>query len=414
MKRRFDIIRPFKWLYPGMRVKRWIVLTIFGVSLIVFGSAKFLSEIEYVYKFIDAALVTCGLIFLYFGIKKMLRSFITLFLPQSDKELLDIMFRTRLLQRGPRIVVIGGGSGLSVILRGLKEFTSNITAIVTVADDGGSSGRLREQFDILPPGDIRNCLVALADAPALMQDLFQFRFNADSEFAGHSFGNLFITVMTQLTGDFDKAVKESSRVLAIRGKVVPSTLNKVVLVAEHKNGAITEGEAEIPKKGVAIKRVYLKPDTSTAAPEALKAISEADAIVLGPGSLYTSIIPNLLIKDIVDALLVSPALKVYICNVMTQPGETDNFSCYDHVKTLIDHSHPKIIDYCVVNKSRIPEALLEKYKMENSYPITVDANRVKSLGCGVIEGNFVSALDYVRHDPEKLGRVVINLVAEEG
>jgi len=386
---------------------------VLGVFLIVFGSAKFLSEIEYFYKFIDAALVTCGLIFLYFGIKKMLRSFITLFLPQSDNELLDIMFRKRLLQRGPRIVVIGGGTGLSTLLRGLKEFTSNITAIVTVADDGGSSGRLREQFDILPPGDIRNCLVALADAPSLMQDLFQFRFDSESEFSGHSFGNLFITVMTRLTGDFDRAVKESSRVLAIRGKVVPSTLNKVMLVAEHKNGTVTEGEAKIPSSGASIKRVYLKPDTSTAAPEALKAISEADAIVLGPGSLYTSIIPNLLIREIVESILASSALKIYVCNVMTQSGETDGFSCYDHVKALIDHSHQKIIDYCIVNKSKIPEELLAKYRAENSYPIALDSQRIKALGYKVIEGNFVSTVDYVRHDPEKLGRVIINLVAEE-
>lgn len=413
MRKRFNPLKFLKWFYPGIRIKRWIILTAFGVFLIVFGSSRFLSEIEDLNKVIDAAIVTCGLISLYSGIRRMLRSFITLFIPQSDRELLDVMFKKRLLQRGPRIVAIGGGTGLAMLLKGLKEFTSNITAIVTVADDGGSSGRLREQFDILPPGDIRNCLVALADSQSLMQDLFQFRFDSDSEFHGHNFGNLFITVMTKLTGDFDKAIKESSRVLAIRGKVVPSTLNKVKLAAEYKDGSITEGEAEIPKKRLPIKKVYLKPDSSTAAPEALRAIAEADAVVIGPGSLYTSVIPNLLIRDIVEALVASSAPKIYICNIMTQPGETEGFSCYDHVRALIEHSHPKVISYCILNKSRIPQQLGEKYKKENSYPITADSARIKSLGYKVIEENIINADNFVRHDPDKLGKMIVDLIYEE-
>ena len=296
----FDII---KWFYPGMRVKRWMLLSVFGILLIVIGSAQFQVETIVFIKILHAITVLSGVSLVMLSIKRILRSFIAVFSPQREGNLLDLMYKKRQLERGPRLVVVGGGTGLSVILSGLKEYTSNITAIVTVADSGGSSGRLREQFDILPPGDIRNCLVALADAPVLMRDLFQFRFDTNSEFHGHSFGNLFITVMTQLTGDFEKAIKESSKVLAIRGQVIPSTLNNVSLVAKYKDGSITEGEDQIPKVHKPIESVDLKPGDSLPTPEAIKAIEEAQIIILGPGSLYTSIIPNLLIKEITKGLV---------------------------------------------------------------------------------------------------------------
>lgn len=342
-----------------------------------------------------------------------MRSFIVAFLPPlKGDELVDILYERRLLGHGPKIVTVGGGTGLSVLLLGLKEHTSNITAVVTVADDGGSSGRIRQQFDILPPGDIRNCLVALADASTLMRDLFQFRFDKGSELAGHNFGNLFITVMTRLTGDFEKAIKETSKVLALRGQVIPSTLNNVKLVAKHKDGTITEGEEKIPKAHKPIEKVYLDPGNSEATPEALKAIKEADIIVLGPGSLYTSIVPNLLIKQITDVLASSKAIKVYVCNVMTQPGETDGYSACDHIKALIQHSHPRIFDYCVVNVGKIAVSLLKRYEQDNAFPVINDRRNIENMGYRVIEEDTVATHDVIRHDPYKLAKIIFNLLDE--
>jgi uncharacterized cofD-like protein len=311
------------------------------------------------------------------------------------------------------VVAVGGGTGLAVLLSGLKEYTSNITAIVTVADDGGSSGRLRQEFHILPPGDIRNCLVALADAPALMRDLFQFRFDKNSEFSGHSFGNLFITVMTRLTGDFEKAIKETSKVLALRGQVMPSTLSNVQLAAEYKDGTTAIGEQQIPKERRPINRVYLEPQEPQATPDALRAIEEADIIVLGPGSLYTSIIPNLLIKEITRAIAASGALKAYVCNVMTQPGETDGYSASLHLKALVSHAHPRILDYCILNSGEIPQNTLQRYARENSYLVVNDRQKIEQMGYRVIEDDFAVVEDEViRHDPEKLAKIIFGLVEE--
>lgn len=413
MKRDTNIfLRVIKWLYPGMRVKRWLILFAFAVLLTTFGMARFLIEVSFFNRAICILAIILGVFLGILGLRNILGSFITVFLPQGEKELVDIIYRKRYLEKGPRIVAIGGGTGLSVLLQGLKEYTSNTSAIVTVADDGGSSGRLRQEFDILPPGDIRNCLVALADAPSLMQELFQFRFDSSSELSGHSFGNLFITVMTKLTGDFEKAVKESSKVLAIRGQVIPSTLNNVSLGAHYKDGSTIEGEAAIPKNKRPIARVFLKPQEACATPEALKAISEAQVIILGPGSLYTSVIPNLLIKELERAIAASSALKIYICNVMTQAGETEGYSAFDHIKAIIEHSSPKIIDSCIVNSTKIPKELLEKYSLESSYPVNVDLQKIRQAGYRVIEDDIVNAKDYVRHDSAKLARIVIGLVQE--
>jgi len=271
---------------------------------------------------------------------------------------------------------------------------------------------LRQEFDILPPGDIRNCLVALADAPSLMRDLFQFRFDESSELAGHNFGNLFITVMTRLTGDFEKAIKETSKVLALRGEVIPSTLDNVVLVAQHKNGSVTEGENNIPKANLAINRVSLKPARSPATPEALRAIDEAQLIILGPGSLYTSIIPNLLIDEITERISSSSAIKAYVCNVMTQPGETDNFAASDHIKAIIAHSNPRVLDYCIVNSSSIPKEILMRYEMQNSLPVTSDRKIIEQMGYRVIEEDVVVTDDVVRHDQQKLAKIILGLIEE--
>lgn len=406
-----------KWLYPGMGIKRWIILSLLGIFLTVVGAWRFSSEKLVMGKIFDVLIIALGICLIFIGVRELLVLIIRLFLPQRGKEkgkgLVDIIYEKKYLERGPKIVVIGGGTGLSTLLHGLKQYTSNITAIVTVADDGGSSGRLRQQFGILPPGDIRNCLVALADTEPMMRNLFQFRFEEGSEFGGHSFGNLFITAMTKLTGDFEKAIKESSKVLAIRGQVIPSTLNKVVLVAEYKDGSHTEGEAQIPKKGSPIKNVHLKPSDSVATPEAIRAISEAEVIVLGPGSLYTSILPNLLIKEIRDAISGSGAVKIYVCNIMTQHGETDNYSAFDHLNVVITHSKTRIIDYCIINTAEIPARLEAKYKEEMSFPIRNDIDKIRKAGVKVVEDEIIEAEDVVRHDSEKLARIIISLLEEK-
>lgn len=409
----FKFSGKFKWLSPGIGVKRWVGLCTFGVILLVIGASGLRTEEYWIIRFLDIILFVCGIIILILGIKRMLSSFLAAFMPHSkDRELVDVLYQRSQLARGPKLVTVGGGTGLSVLLTGLKEYTSNITAIVTVADDGGSSGRLRQQFDILPPGDIRNCLVALADAPILMRDLFQFRFDKTSELAGHSFGNLFITVMTRLTGDFEKAIRETSKVLALRGQVIPSTLSSVVLVAQHKDGSVTEGEDRIPKARIPISRVGLKPAHPGAAPEALKAIKDAQVIILGPGSLYTSIIPNLLIREITDAIVASEAIKIYVCNIMTQPGETDKFSASDHVKALISHSHPRIFDYCIVNNGQVPAHILERYAQERSYYVTDDSEKIRSLGYRVIGENLVLVDGLIRHDPLKLANIILGFIDE--
>lgn len=420
MKRRFNLKRFraetgdfFKWLYPGIGIKRWIGLAGFGILLVIIGSVSLRADEYWVVRLADTVMVISGIIILILGIKRMVRSFLTAFVPASKgAELVDLLYQRKQLGRGPKIVAVGGGTGLSVLLSGLKDYTSNITAIVTVADDGGSSGRLRQQFDILPPGDIRNCLVALADAPTLMRDLFQFRFDRSSEFSGHSFGNLFITVMTQLTGDFEKAIKETSKVLALRGQVIPSTLTNVVLVAQHQNGTVTEGENRIPQARLPIEKVYLRPNRPTAAPEALRAIREAQLIVLGPGSLYTSIIPNLLIKEITDAVVASGAIKIYVCNAMTQPGETDTFTASDHIRALIKHSHPRVFDYCVLNNGPISAEARARYEAENSYPVLNDTKVITSMGYRAIEDDVIISEDVVRHDPAKLAKIILGFVEE--
>jgi len=404
----------FKWLYPGIGIKRWIGLSASGVILVIIGTAHLRNEDFWLIQILDATIVFSGIIILILGIKRMMRSFMAVFIPTSrDGEIVDILYQRKHLGRGPRIVTIGGGTGLSVLLRGLKEYSSNITAIVTVADSGGSSGRLRQEFDILPPGDIRNCLVALADAPALMRDLFQFRFETSSDLSGHSFGNLFITVMTRLTGDFEKAIKETSKVLALRGRVIPSTLDSVMLVARHKDGTTTVGEDKIPKAQRAIDRLSLDPALPQATPDAIKAIQEAQIIIFGPGSLYTSIIPNLLIKEITEAVQAAGALKIYVCNVMTQPGETDGYSAFDHVKAFISHSRPRVIDYCIVNTGEIPQEVLKRYAQQNSYIVVNDRRKIESMGYRVIEDDFgIIEEEVVRHDPEKLAKVILGLLEE--
>ncbi|HOX54446.1 MAG: YvcK family protein [Candidatus Omnitrophica bacterium] len=400
-----------KWFYPGMGIKRWIGLAILGIIMVSFGSANLLAEVFFFGKIVDTITIFLGIILIVISGYKILVSFISVFLPKNRSDLATIFFARRQLERGPKIVAVGGGHGLSMLLHGIKEYTNNITAIVTVADSGGSSGRLREQFDVLPPGDIRNCLVALADSEPLMQKLFQFRFEEGGDLKGHNFGNLFITALTKVTGDFEAAIKASSKVLAIRGEVIPSTLQNVSLVAEYKDGSIIQGEHRIPEKNLPIRRVSLVPGDSPATEEAVKAIKEAEVILLGPGSLYTSIIPNLLTKGITDAISDSKVLKIYVCNVMTQPGETDGYKASDHVEALVHHSSKDIINHCIVNiNTEAPKELLERYKREQSFPVIADSHRIKEMGYSVVEEELISASDFLRHDSAKLSKLIINLI----
>ncbi|HOW34959.1 MAG TPA: uridine diphosphate-N-acetylglucosamine-binding protein YvcK [Candidatus Omnitrophota bacterium] len=401
----------FKWLYPGMRIKRWAFTSLFGV-IVVGGGAIAMAQPYPLVSMCGAVIIICGIVLLVYGMGKMIVSLITLFLPERERDLVNILYQRRYLERGPKIVAIGGGHGLSNLLLGLKDYSSNITAIVTVADSGGSSGRLREEFNIVAPGDIRNCLVALADAPALMGQLFQFRFSKDSQLQGHNFGNLFLTAMFQLTGgDFEKAVKESSKVLAIRGRVIPSTVANVHLVAEYMDGSRTEGEADIPKPNLRIKQLFLKPKDAQPTEEAIAAIAASEVIILGPGSLYTSVIPNLIIPGVAEAIRDSSAFKVYVCNVMTQQGETEAYKASEHLNAIIEHTNEGIVNACLVNNAVITsKEMLGRYKTENSYPVDADSETIKKMGYEVVEEDLLGVDDYVRHDSRKLTKALIRLI----
>ncbi|PZE19311.1 gluconeogenesis factor YvcK family protein [Paenibacillus xerothermodurans] len=310
----------------------------------------------------------------------------------------------------PRIVVIGGGTGLSVMLRGLKQKPVDITAIVTVADDGGSSGILRAELEMLPPGDIRNVLTALADVEPLLGQLLEYRFHKGQGLAGHSLGNLILAAMQDITGDFVTGVGELSRVFAVRGRVLPAADLAIVLKAEMTDGSIVEGESKIPKAGKTIKRVFIEPGNVSALPEAVEALRRADAILIGPGSLYTSILPNLLVPEITKTIVASSALKIFICNVMTQPGETDGYAVSDHLRALRDHIGQDLFDYVIVNNGEIPPQVQSKYAQKGAKAVHLDMDEVTKRGYKVIADQLVLFRTYLRHDAEKLSQHIYQLV----
>lgn len=323
--------------------------------------------------------------------------------------------------KGPKIVVVGGGTGSSVILRGFKKYTSNITAIVTVSDDGGGSGKLREDLGMLPPGDIRNCILALADTEPIMQQLLQYRFQEGS-LKGQSFGNLFIAAMNGITGNFEEAVRQMSNVLKVEGTVIPVTLEDIILFGELENGEMVRGESQIPlvarQQGQRIKKISIHPSKVTPHRHALQAIQEADAILLGPGSLYTSIIPNLLVDGLAEGICRSKALKIYVSNIMTQPGETDHYGVMDHVQAILNHricSHDQLmIEYIIANNGKIPEYLIEKYKRDRSTIVSIDEKKIENYPYRFIVNDFVEVKKhYVRHDADKVARSVLQLIGEE-
>ena len=319
----------------------------------------------------------------------------------------------QLWERGPKIVAVGGGTGLSTMLRGLKKYTKNLTAIVTVADDGGGSGMLRQDLGMPPPGDIRHCMEALANTEPVMERLLTYRFTEGS-LAGQSFGNLILAALNGITGSFEEAVAQMSHVLAITGRVIPVTSADVQLEAFFENGASVVGESKIyackKEQDCRIHHVRLIPERPKATPSALEAIGEADLILLGPGSLYTSVIPNLLVDGVVDAIVQAPAPKIYVCNIMTQEGETEGYTAADHLEALMAHGEPGLVDLCLANCAPLRPELVEKYRREDAVPLTVDRERIAAMGLELVErpvawegGNFA------RHDPEKLARAVLEI-----
>jgi uncharacterized cofD-like protein len=331
-------------------------------------------------------------------------------MPEGNSELVDVLMTHRRLYRGPKIVVIGGGTGLSTLLRGLKTYSANITAIVTVADDGGSSGRLRREIGVLPPGDIRNCLAALADEEKLLTELFQYRFRAGDGLAGHSFGNLFLTVMSEVTGDLERAIAASSKVLAIRGQVLPSTLSDMRLWAELADGRRIEGESNITEAKGKIIQLGCTPASPPALPKAIQVIQEADYLIIGPGSLYTSIAPNLLVPEITEAIARSQALRIYVCNIMTQPGETDGYTVSEHIRALDRIAGQPLFDAVLVQKTSPSAQSLIRYAQESSHPVFFDREDVKLLGRRAIVANIMDedqTTGFVRHNSDRLARVLL-------
>lgn len=346
---------------------------------------------------VGAALVLVGTVSLWFSVREVLGS----------AKWADLLYSKRQLSRGPRVVALGGGTGLPVVLRGLKHYSSNITALVTVADDGGSSGRLRGDLGMLPPGDIRNCMVALADTEPLMADLFLHRFES-GELAGHSFGNLFLAAMEQTAGDFVTALRESSRVLAVRGTVLPATLDHVTLKAQLTDGTVVVGESRIGRSAAPIEKIWMEPGDATALAEAIFAIEQADMVVLGPGSLYTSVIPNLLVRPIAEAIKRTKAVRVYVANVMTQPGETVHFTVQDHIAAIEREIDRDLVDVVLVNSERVPADALLRYEREGAEPVRVGSGEAaKPL---IMEEPLLAIGDVIRHDPDKLARVLLRIL----
>jgi len=407
-----------------MRVKRWLVLFGVGLALVGLGAA-----LTFTRQMIDiaaalgefdlaaAAGVAClvlGAALSLLGVYRLVFSITSAVAPDNGESLADRVYKHHRRQQGLNVVGIGGGTGLSALLRGLKQHTSNITAIVTVSDDGGSSGRLRRDLGTLAPGDIRNCIVALADAEPLMGDWLQYRFDgAEPGLEGHSLGNLLIAGLTAISGDFLRGVRETSKVLNIRGRVLPSTLSRVTLCAERADGTIARGESAISSSQARIERVFFEEGPPPALPEAVEAVRNADVIVLGPGSTFTSVLPNLLVPEIARAVAESRAIKILVCNVMTQPGETSGFSASDHVSALLRHTRPGIVDYVLVNEERPPSTAMRRYEEEGADFVEPDVSAVASMGLLPVKTRLLSDGGLVRHDPAKLADAVMSLAVEE-
>lgn len=409
----------FKWLYVGLGIKRWLVLLLVGITLLALGLTYILVNIyreaplpdifyyltlQFIDRLVRGILFgVVGVAMIALAVYKLGQSLVSAFAIEGADPI-DVLYRRRLRKRGPKVVALGGGTGLSTLLRGLKEHTDHITAIVTVADDGGSSGRLRRELGVLPPGDFRQCIAALADSEPLMALLLQYRFGEGTGLEGHSFGNLLIAAMAGVTGNFERALAESSRVLAVRGRVMPSTLQSVTLCAETRNPELQRvaGESEITHRGTLarIERVYLEPEHAPAYPGAVRAILEADLIIAGPGSLYTSVLPNLIVDEVRRALEASPAAKLYICNVATQPGETNDFTVEDHFDALEQHVGKGVFGAVLANNN------FNVRFSEHSQSKMVKPREQPTPGLQVIATDLVDEVLPWRHDPAKLAKSI--------
>jgi uncharacterized cofD-like protein len=415
-----------RWMLPGMRLKRWLMLVFLGIVALGLAGAVVLLDVYRTQELAEdplfywltgvwlersvraAVLVGLGVLFVGVGMWGLMRSVLSPFVVRGDS-VLEVLYTKRYLARGPRVVAIGGGTGLSTLLRGLKGYSANITAVVAVADDGGSSGQLRQQLGIAPPGDIRNCIAALADAEPLMTQLMQYRFPPGSGLDDHAFGNLFIAAMTAVTGDFEEAVRESNRVLAVRGQVLPATSVPLNLSAVMASGRRLSGQVAVSGGDEPIVQVMIEPPDVRANPEAIERILEADLIVIGPGSLFSSVLPNLLIADIRDAVAAANGLRVYVCNVATQPGETTSYTAAAHLETLFDHVGDGFIDYVLLNnnlRGRRPAGYAGQ-------AVEVDARRLDGLPVVVVEEDLIDVHNVHRHDPGKLATALMRLQQED-
>ncbi len=422
------------WLHPGIGVKRWLALVIFSLALFILGLFVLVGQdlVRAVYNVVAPSalstvllglgLVSLGIGGVVLGVHRVSRSIVRAIAASAEGRVGEMLFSKSILRHGPRIVAIGGGTGLSSLLRGLKQLTANITAVVTVMDSGGSSGKLRQELNILPPGDIRNCLIALAEDESRISQLFNHRFQGGT-LQGHSLGNLVIVGLQEMTGGFDRAIEEMSTLLNTRGKVLPATLANAHLIAELHDGRIVPEESEIPKAGGPIRKIWLSPGNVLAYPKVLEEISRADLIILGPGSLFTSIIPNLLVSGIRDALERSPAKKFYIMNLMTQPGETDNFTARDHLRVLSDYLDVRVLDVVVLNKQPIPQELLAQYAQEGAVPVIDDLREPNEWGIQIVRADLldivplprwpsVTQAPTVKHNPKELARVIAGSAPE--
>lgn len=411
---------PFKWLHPGLGVKRWLALLLVGLAVVGVGMVLLFNLWAYDLtalaggpagaNLLGALAVVLGLVGVILALRALMRNIARALLP-DERQLVDKMLLHSRRGSGLRIVAIGGGTGLSSLLRGLKAHSTNLTAVVVMSDDGGSSGRLRKELPgVLPPGDIRNCIAALADEEPLMTQLLQYRFDATApELAGHSVGNLLIAALTDITGDFQEAVRETSRVLAIRGSVLPATLARVQLCAHLQDGQVICGESNINRCPGPIDYVYLDPAAPEALPDALEALAQAELIVLGPGSLYTSIIPNLLVPGIARAVAEAPAIRAYVCNVMTQPGETARMTASQHVQALLKHVEQPCFEYVILNNRKPGSGLQQRYRATGAQFIEPEPRQIARLGLIPIEAPLLAAEDYARHDPTELAQVLVQL-----
>ncbi len=394
----------WRLLVPGLRVKRFLFVIAAGFVGVGAAIGRWLSP-DPLSLLSGILLALIGLVLVAIGSWGLSK---TVGAVLGSEKWAGVLYSRRQLARGPKVVALGGGTGLPVVLRGLKNYTSNLTAVVTVADDGGSSGRLRGDLGMLPPGDIRNCMVALADTEPLMEELFQHRFQ-QGELTGHSFGNLFLAAMEQTAGDFVTALRESSRVLAVRGTVLPATLDRVTLWAELETGEKIYGESTIGRSPAKIQRVGMDPPDATPLAEAVQAIMEADMVVLGPGSLFTSVIPNLLVRPIQEAIRHTRAVRVYVANVMTQPGETSHYTVRDHLDALESQVGRGLVDVVLVNNQPVNEEILERYRREGAEPVLPVGMEAGSWP-EVVAVPLITIDGVVRHDPDKLARALLKLM----